>query len=74
VIILHRDDDESEKLTKDYGRPTVKVEARILKNRNGELATVHFTFTPAWALFDETATEALEWSEALGKDRRSPIP
>ena len=67
VIILHRDNDESEQMTRDCGRPTVKVEARILKNRNGELATLHFTFTPAWALFDEVKAEDLEWSEALGK-------
>lgn len=66
VICLWRDKDESQRLTRDFGRQTVRVEAFVLKNRNGELATVRLNFTPAWSRFDEAGKEGLDWSEALG--------
>lgn len=54
VVCLWRDEAESERLTKDYNRLTLRVEAHVLKNRNGELATkdpIKLNFTPAWSLF-----------------------
>ncbi len=66
VICLWRDKDESQRLTRDFGRQTVRVEAFVLKNRNGELATVRLNFTPAWSRFDEAGKEDLDWSKALG--------
>ena len=68
VCCLWRDIKESERLTKDFNRPTVRVEAHILKNRNGELAKVKLNFTPAWALFTDESHENLSYDAALGTD------
>ena len=67
VICLHRDKEESEVLTKKFGRLTWRVEAYVLKNRNGELAKVELDFTPAWATFGEQGIQDLTWSDALGE-------
>lgn len=67
VICLWRDKDESVRLTRSYNRLTVRVEAYVLKNRNGELAKVKLDFTPAWALFTEGDRQPLGWSAALGE-------
>jgi len=67
VICLWRDKVESERLTKDFGRLTVRVEAHVLKNRNGELAKVKTDFTPAWSLFTEGDREDLGYDAALGE-------
>lgn len=68
VICLWRDNKESETLTRDFGRTTVRVELHVLKNRNGELAKVKLDFTPAWAVFgNESRAEGMTWSAALGK-------
>ena len=67
VICLWRDKEESDRMTKDFNRLTVRVEAHVLKNRNGELAKVKLDFTPAWSLFTEGNKEALAWSAALGE-------
>jgi len=67
VICLWRDKGESERLTKDFNRLTVRVEAHVLKNRNGELAKVKLDFTPAWALFTEGDKERLDYTAALGE-------
>jgi replicative DNA helicase len=67
VICLWRDKGESERLTKDFDRLTVRVEAHVLKNRNGELAKVKLDFTPAWALFTEGDKERLDYTAALGE-------
>jgi len=67
VICLWRDKEESDRLTKDFGRLTVRVEAHVLKNRNGELAKVKLDFTPAWSDFQEGDREALGYDSALGK-------
>lgn len=55
VIALWKDKEESERLTRSCeGRTTDFIEARILKNRNGENnKTVKLTFTKAWSMFDE---------------------
>ncbi len=66
VICLWRDKKESERLTKDFTRLTVRVEAHVLKNRNGELAKVKLDFTPAWALFTDEGKENLSYDAALG--------
>ena len=68
VICLWRDADESKRLTQDYKRLTVRVEAAVLKNRNGELAKVKLDFTPAWSVFQEAGREDLDWSKALGSE------
>ena len=65
VICLWRDNKESERLTKDFNRKTVRVEAHVLKNRNGELAKVKLDFTPVWALFTEGEKESLDYTAAL---------
>jgi replicative DNA helicase len=67
VICLWRDIAESERLTKDFGRLTVRVEGHVLKNRNGELAKVKLNFTPAWSMFDEVGRDSLGYDAALGK-------
>jgi len=54
VICLWRDPDESKRLTEQYKRKTSRVEAHVLKNRNGESGSKVLTdFTPAWSLFRE---------------------
>ena len=67
VLCLWREKNESERLTRDFGRLTVRVKVLVLKNRNGELAKVNLDFTPAWALFTEGDREDLPWSAALGE-------
>jgi len=67
VVCLWRDKGESERLTKEFDRLTVRVEAHVLKNRNGELARVKMDFTPAWALFMEGDKERLDYTAALGE-------
>ena len=67
VICLWRDKAESERLTKDFNRLTVRVEGRVLKNRNGELAKVKLNFTPAWSMFDEEGRDSLGYDAALGE-------
>ncbi len=67
VICLWRDKAESERLTKDFGRLTVRVEAHVLKNRNGELSRVKLDFTPAWSMFTEAGRDALGYDAALGE-------
>lgn len=66
VICLWRDKEESERLTEKYKRLTVRVEAHVLKNRNGELARVKLNFTKAWALFSDEGKESLDYDAALG--------
>lgn len=67
VICLWRDERESERLTNEFDRLTVRIEAHVLKNRNGELARVKLDFTPAWALFTERDKGHLDWTAALGE-------
>lgn len=69
VLCLWRDKDESEHLTKQFTQKTIRVEAHVLKNRNGELAKVKLNFTPAWSLFMDSGGEKedLDWSAALGE-------
>lgn len=53
VICLWRDKEESERLTIKYEqRKTDRIEAHVLKNRNGETSKVKMNFTKAWARFD----------------------
>jgi len=57
VLCLWRDNEETSRM--EIGRKvrcpddpkTIRVEAHVLKNRNGELAKVKLDFTPAWASF-----------------------
>jgi replicative DNA helicase len=79
VVCLWRDKEESRRMkayrvsdgpdrrdTSDDPK-TIRVEAFVLKNRNGELAQVHLEFTPAWALFEQVGKpEELGWDKALG--------
>lgn len=65
VLCLWRNNKDTASLTEKYQRKTVRVEAHVLKNRNGELARIMLDFTPAWASFEETAKEDLDWSAAL---------
>jgi len=67
VICLWRDKEETKRLTNDFKRLTVRVEAHVLKNRNGELAKVKTDFTPAWSLFTEGDREDLGYDAALGE-------
>jgi replicative DNA helicase len=54
VICLWKDKEESKKLTKDITLTTDRIEALILKNRNGEQnKRVKMNFTKAWSMFDE---------------------
>jgi replicative DNA helicase len=66
VICLWRDKKESETLTKDLPEKTDRIEAHVLKNRNGELAKVKLNFTKAWALFSDEGKESLDYDAALG--------
>lgn len=62
VVCLVKDYKESAEMTErankgkkdgDPNRQTLaRVEAYVLKNRNGELATIHLDFMPAWAEFE----------------------
>jgi len=45
---------------------TIRVEAYVLKNRNGQLAKVKLDFTPAWANFGGDGKGDLSYTEALG--------
>ena len=67
VVCLWRDKVASEDLTNNFGRLTVRVEAHVLKNRNGELAKVKMDFTPAWSLFTERDKDRLDYTAALGE-------
>ena len=66
VICLWRDKKESETLTRDLPMKTDRIEAHVLKNRNGELAKVKLNFTKAWALFSDEGKESLDYDAALG--------
>lgn len=66
VICLWRDKGESETLTRDLRIKTDRIEAHVLKNRNGELARVKLNFTKAWALFTDEGKEDLDYDAALG--------
>jgi len=67
VIALWRDKEESERLTTRFeGRKTDRIEAHVLKNRNGELAKVKLNFTKAWALFTDEGKADLDYDAALG--------
>jgi len=46
---------------------TIRVEAHVLKNRNGELATVKLDFTSAWSDFADMGKEGLDYDKALGE-------
>lgn len=74
VLCLWRDNVESDRMEKDRAvrcpadPKTIRVEAHVLKNRNGELAKVKLDFTPAWASFhNEGQAEGMAWSAALGE-------
>ncbi len=57
----------SEKSQTGNDSKTMRVDAHILKNRNGELAKVPFQFKRAWARFEEYGkAEPLEYEKALG--------
>jgi replicative DNA helicase len=66
VICLWRDKGESETLTRDLRIKTDRIEAHVLKNRNGELSRVKLNFTKAWALFTDEGKEDLDYDAALG--------
>jgi replicative DNA helicase len=70
VICLWPNMKATEEELKRLEQETVRVELRVLKNRNGERAKVKTDFTPAWASFDnvEKAAEGLTREEALGKE------
>ena len=52
------------------GPQTIRVEARVLKNRNGELASIKLDFVPAWSFFDSVGkADPLSWSDALGNSQ-----
>ena len=67
VLCLWRDKDETERLTREYDRKTVRVEVHVLKNRNGELANIKTDFAPAWSDFSEQDKEDLAYEAALGE-------
>jgi replicative DNA helicase len=67
VICLWRDSTEAENLTGKCGRSTARVEAHVLKNRNGESAKIKLNFTPSWALFAEGDKEDLGYDAVVGK-------
>jgi len=59
VICLWKDKKESETLTRDLSMTTDRIEALILKNRNGEQnKRVKMNFTKAWSMFDEEGRAA----------------
>ena len=66
VVCLWRDKKESEIITRDLPMKTDRIEAHVLKNRNGELAKVKLNFTKAWALFSDEGKEDLDYDAALG--------
>lgn len=66
VICLWWNKKESDRLTKDFNRKTDRIEAYVLKNRNGELAKVILNFTKPWALFTDEDKEDLDYDAALG--------
>ena len=66
VICLWRNEAEYERLTRRYDQKTDRIEAHVLKNRNGELAKVKLNFTKAWALFSDEGKESLDYDAALG--------
>lgn len=72
VICLWRNKEKSESMETDRARhnitspKTIRVEAYVLKNRNGQLAKVKLDFTPAWANFGEDGKSDLSYTEALG--------
>jgi replicative DNA helicase len=66
VVCLWRDKGESETLTRDLPIKTDRIEAHVLKNRNGELSKVKLNFTKAWALFSDEGKEDLDYDAALG--------
>jgi len=73
VICLWRDKEESDRMEKDrlsrcpVNPKTIRVEAHVLKNRNGELAKVKTDFIPAWSQFTEGDKEDLGYDAALGE-------
>ena len=67
VICLWRDKGESETLTRDLSMKTDRIEAHVLKNRNGELSKIKLDFTPEWSLFTERDKEDLDYAAALGE-------
>lgn len=75
VICLWHDSKESAQLTKDdpSGLRVDRVVLLVLKNRNGELASINLNFTPAHASFVVSTTSApgrITWDEALGKKEK----
>ncbi|SEM36838.1 Replicative DNA helicase [Syntrophus gentianae] len=72
VICLWRKKGKSESMETDRVRhdvtcpKTIRVEAYVLKNRNGHLTKVKLDFTPAWADFGEDGKGDLSYNEALG--------
>ena len=66
VICLWRDKAESEALTARFGRKTDRIEAHVLKNRNGEPAKVLLAFTKPFAEFADDGKEDLDYNAALG--------
>jgi len=66
VICLWWDKKESETLTRDLPEKTDRIEAYVLKNRNGELHKVKLNFTKAWALFSDEGKADLDYDAALG--------
>ena len=68
IICLWRDKEESDRLERNFNRLTVRVEAHVLKNRNGEVGSkVKLDFTPAWSMFTEGDREDLGYNAALGE-------
>ena len=73
IICLWRDKEESKRLMKEFTltSPTPKIdriEAYVLKNRNGELARVKLNFTKVWTMFEQQGKkEDLDYDAVLGK-------
>jgi replicative DNA helicase len=67
VICLWRNKEESEHFKKMDLKPTTdRVEAYVLKNRNGELAKIKLNFIKSWATFSDEEKESLDYDSALG--------
>jgi len=67
VICLWRNKEESEHFKKIDIKPTTdRVEAYVLKNRNGELAKIKLNFIKSWATFSDEEKESLDYDSALG--------
>jgi len=64
VICLWRNKEESDGMK--FDPKTDRIEAHVLKNRNGELAKVKLNFTKAWALFSDEGKESLDYEAAQG--------